>query len=130
MSIIKSSLDVLKSDPAVSYNETVVFYMEDEIRRLNRLIEDFLAFAKPDRPCFRQVDVSALIKEIVEKFQLQKAGSEVEIRSDIPPRLYHGSMDPDMFSRVIVNILKNALEANGDKGTVLIKISMKTKLSG
>ncbi len=123
LSIIKSSLDVLKSDPAVSCNETVVFYMEDEIRRLNRLIEDFLAFARPGRPCFRQVDVSALIGEIVEKFQLQKADSEVEIRSEIPPQLYHGNMDPDMFSRVITNILKNALEANGDKGEVLIKVS-------
>lgn len=123
LAIIKTSLDVLKSDPAVSCNETVVFYMEDEIRRLNRLIEDFLAFARPDRPSFRQVDVSALIEEIVEKFQLQKADSEVEIRSEIPLQLYHGNMDPDMFSRVITNILKNAFEANGDKGEVLIKVS-------
>lgn len=123
LSIIKSSLDVLKSDPAISCNETVVFYMEDEIRRLNRLIEDFLAFARPGRPSFRQVNVSALIEEIVEKFQLQKADSEVEIRSEIPLQLYHGNMDPDMFSRVITNILKNALEANGDKGEVLIKVS-------
>ncbi len=123
LSIIKSSLDVLKSDPAVSCNNTVVFYMEDEIRRLNRLIEDFLGFARPGRPCFRQVDVSALIEEIVEKFQLQKADSEVKIRSEIPPQLYHGSMDPDMFARVITNILKNALEANGDRGEVLIRVS-------
>ena len=124
LSIIKSSLDVLKSDPSVSCNDTVVFYMEDEIRRLNRLIEDFLAFARPDRPCFRQVDVSSLIEEIVEKFQLQKADSEVDIRSEIPPQLYHGSMDPDMFSRVITNILKNALEANKNKGELLIKVSV------
>jgi len=127
LSIIKSSLDVLKGDPAVSCNNTVVFYMEDEIRRLNHLIEDFLAFARPGRPCFRQVDVSALIREIVEKFQLQKADSGVEIRSEIPPQLYHGSMDPDMFSRVITNILKNALEANGDKGVVLIRVSGEDK---
>jgi len=121
LSIIKSSLDVLKSDPAVSCNDTVVFYMEDEIRRLNLLIEDFLAFARPARPCFRHVDVSALIEEIVERFQIQQADSEVEIRSEIPPQLYHENMDPDMFSRVITNILKNAVEANGDRGEVLIK---------
>jgi len=127
LSIIKSSLDVLKSDPAVSCNETVVFYMEDEIRRLNRLIEDFLAFARPGLPSFRQVDVSALIEEIVEKFRLQKADSAVEICSEIPPQLYHDNMDPDMFSRVITNILKNALEANGDKGEVLIKVSGEDK---
>lgn len=123
LSIIKSSLDVLKSDPSFSCNDVMIFYMEDEIGRLNRMIEDFLAFAKPGQPCFRQVDVSALIEDIVEKFRLQKADSEVEIRSEIPPGLYHGRMDPDMFSRVITNILKNALEANGDKGEVLVTVS-------
>jgi len=57
----------------------------------------------------------------VERFQIQQGDSECEIRSEIPPQLYHENMDPDMFSRVITNILKNALEANGDKGEVLIK---------
>jgi len=125
LSIIKSSLDVLKSDPAASCNDTLMFYMEDEIARLNRLIEDFLAFARPGRPSFRQVDVSALIEDIVEKFRLQEADSKVEIHSEIPPGIYHGSMDPDMFSRVITNILKNAIEANGDNGEVSVKVSGK-----
>ena len=34
-------------------------------------------------------------EEIVEKFQLQKADSEVEICSEIPPQLYHGSMEEE-----------------------------------
>ncbi|MCF8083528.1 MAG: HAMP domain-containing histidine kinase [Deltaproteobacteria bacterium] len=122
LSIIKSSLDVLKSDPSVSADDPVIFYMEDEIERLNRMIEDFLAFARPGRPFFRQVDVSTLMAEIVEKFQLQNAGSNVTVRSDIPPRVYHDQMDPDMFSRVMTNILKNALEANGDQGDVHIRL--------
>ena len=128
LSIIKSSLDVLKGDPAVARNDTVIFYMEDEIRRLNRLIEDFLAFARPGKPCFRRVDVSALLEEIVEKFQLQKAGTAVEIRSAISPELHHANMDPDMFARAITNILKNAFEANGDRGEVRITASDKDEI--
>jgi len=118
LSIIKSSLDVLKSDAGVSKNETVIYYMEDEIRRLNTMIEDFLAFARPGRPCFRQVDVSGLLREMVEKFEIQKAGAGAEIHSRIEPGLRHKSMDPDMFARAIANILKNAFEANGDRGEV------------
>jgi len=124
LSIIKSSLDVFKSDPAVLKNDTVIYYMEDEIRRLNTLIEDFLAFARPGRPCFRQVDVSGLLREMVEKFEIQKAGAGVEIRSCIQPGLRHEKMDPDMFARAIANILKNAFEANGDRGEVRLTAAM------
>ena len=118
LSIIKSSLDVLKGDADISKNETVVYYMEDEIRRLNRMIEDFLAFARPGRPCFRLVDVSGLLREMVEKFEIQKGAAGVEIYSHIEPDLHHDRMDPDMFSRAVANILKNAFEANGERGEV------------
>jgi len=120
LSIIKSSLDVLKSDAGLSKNDTVIYYMEDEIRRLNTMIEDFLAFARPGRPSFRQVDVSGLIREMVERFEIQKTGAGVEIHSHIEPGLRHDRMDPDMFARAVANILKNAFEANGDKGEIWV----------
>jgi len=118
LGIIKSSLDILKGEADISRNDTVIYYMEDEIRRLNALIEDFLAFARPARPCFRQVDVSGLLHDMVEKFEIQKAGTGAAIHSLIEPGLQHETMDPDMFGRAIANILKNAFEANGDGGEV------------
>lgn len=120
LSIIKSSLDVLKKDPAISSNDTMVFYIEDEIQRLNRLIEDFLIFAHPAKPFFRHVDVNALLEEIVMRFELQKTGSPVEIRTRIPSEPCYSNVDPDLLIRAIGNILKNALEANGDKGMVQV----------
>jgi len=123
LGIIKSSLDILKKDSAISSGNTMVSYMEDEIRRLNRLIEDFLTFARPIRPTFREADVNALLGEIVTRFELQKAGSPVEIRSRIPSEPYNANVDPDLLARVFSNILRNAFEANGDKGVVLITAS-------
>ncbi len=120
LSIIKSSLDVLKKDIGLSSSETIVFYMEDEIRRLNLLIEDFLAFARPARPSFRGVDLKALLEEIVTRFELQKADSSIEIRLDVPHEPCHGKVDPDLITRAIGNILKNAFEANGDRGLLRV----------
>ncbi len=123
LGIIKSSLDILKKDSKLSKGTTMVRYMEDEIRRLNSLIEDFLTFAHPVRPSFRHVDVSALLKDIVMGFEIQKAGSPVEIHSHIPSEPCHARVDPDLITRAIGNILKNAFEANGDKGVVSITVS-------
>jgi signal transduction histidine kinase len=120
LSIIKSSLDVLKKDVALSSDNTMVFYIEDEIMRLNRLIGDFLTFARPVAPSFCHTDVNALLKEIVTRFELQKTGTPCEIRSHIPSDPCYAYVDPDLLIRAIGNVIKNAFEANGDKCVVQV----------
>jgi signal transduction histidine kinase len=120
LSIIKSSLDVLKNDFALSSENTMVFYIEDEIVRLNRLIGDFLTFARPVAPSFCHTDLNALLKEIVTRFELQKAGTPCEIRSHIPSAPCYAYVDPDLLIRAIGNVIKNAFEANGGKCVVQV----------
>ncbi|MCP4692956.1 MAG: HAMP domain-containing protein [Desulfobacterales bacterium] len=126
LSIIKSSLDILKKD--LPPGDTLVAYMEDEIQRLNRLIEDFLSFAHPVRPMFRPVDLNALMREVIERFELHKAGAPVEIRSQIPPEGCMGNVDRDLLVRALDNILKNAFEANEDDGVVEITVQGQSNL--
>jgi signal transduction histidine kinase len=120
LSIIKSSLDVLKKDFALTSDNTMVFYIEDEIVRLNRLIGDFLIFARPVAPSFCHTDMNALLKEIVMRFELQKAGTPCEIRSHIPSAPCYAYVDPDLLTRAIGNVIKNAFEANDDKCVVQV----------
>ncbi len=122
LSIIKSSLDILKKDCDLSSSDTMVYYIEDEIKRLNRLIEDFLAFARPARPSFRPVNLNALLKEIVIRFEMQEDQSPVTIESHIPIEPFTTYADPDLITRAISNILRNALEANGGKGVVRVTV--------
>lgn len=123
LSIIKSSLDVLKKDPSEPTSATMIAYMEDEIKRLNRLIEDFLAFARPVSPSFRPVDLNAMLKEIVARFEMQKSGSSIEVQAQIPSVPCYANADPDLLTRALGNILKNACEANGEKGVVRMTTS-------
>ena len=120
LSIIKSSLDVLKKDAALSSDNTMVFYIEDEILRLNRLIGEFLTFARPVAPSFRQTDLNALLKEIVTKCELQHTGALCEIRSHIPSDPCYGCVDPDLLIRAIGNVIKNAFDATGDRCVVQV----------
>jgi signal transduction histidine kinase len=120
LSIIKSSLDILKKDVALSPENTLVFYIEDEIQRLNRLIGDFLMFARPVAPSFCHTDLNALLKEIVTRFELQKTGTPCEIRSHIPSEPCYASADPDLLIRAIGNVIKNAFEASQDNCAVQV----------
>lgn len=121
LSIIKSSADLLKREVRPSADKTPILYIEDEIQRLNRLIEEFLIFARPAVPAFREVDLNAMLKEIVVRFELQMNGNPVRIHADIPETPCRASADPDLLTRAIGNILKNAVEANGRKGSIEIR---------
>ena len=118
LGIIKSSLDILKKDYALSSDNTMVFYIEDEIRKLNRLIGDFLMFARPVQPSFDRTELNALLREIMMRFELQKTGTRCEIRSQIPSGSCYAQVDSDLVIRAIDNVVKNAVEANGNQGVV------------
>ncbi|MCP4110045.1 MAG: HAMP domain-containing protein [Desulfobacteraceae bacterium] len=129
LSIIKSSLDILKNDldskPEIMNSEseipTMISYMDDEIKRLNRLIEDFLLFARPAVPCFRPVDANAMLDESLAR--MQTSGEDIEILASIPENPCHINADPDLLIRAINNILKNAFEANEQKGVIFVTAS-------
>ena len=118
LGIIKSSLDLLKKDLVSGTDNKLVVYIEDEIRRLNHLIEDFLLFSRPAKPTFRLVDLNMLLIEIVERFQLQYINGGVAIVANVLTHPVESSADKDLLNRSISNVLKNGCEANGDDGQV------------
>ncbi len=122
LSIIKSSMDLLKKDLLPSGDKTPVTYIEDEILRLNRLIEDFLLFARPGVPTFKEVDLNALLKDIVARFNIQMNGEPVRIQVQIPKTHCRSHADADLLTRAVGNILKNAVEANGRQGTIDVRV--------
>jgi len=127
LSIIKSSMDLLKKDILPSTDQTPVRFIEDEIQRLNRLIEDFLLFARPGVPTFRDVDLNEMLKEIVARFEVQMDWGPVRIHADIPDTSCRADVDPDLLTRAIGNILKNAVEANGREGSIQVRSAQQEK---
>lgn len=123
LSIIKSSLDVLKRDAALSRDNTMVAYIEDEIKRLNRLIGDFLIFSRPVTPAFRPTDLNAMLRETVARFEFQQAATACEIRTEIPSGPCFTHADPDLLIRALDNVIKNAFDANGSKGVIKVMAS-------
>lgn len=118
LGIIKSSFDVMRRDPTDPTNETLISYIEEEIQRMNHLIEDFLSFARPAQPSFRVVDTHQMLKDGLDRFSRRKEAAHAAIRTEIPDGSCLSYLDPDLCMRAIDNILKNALEASSGKGEV------------
>jgi signal transduction histidine kinase len=124
LGIIKSSLEMLKSDMKIPGDNMLMNYAEEEIVRLNNLIESFLMFSRPAKPKFDRVDLNQMMDQVIMGFEIQHSGGPLSFCCDIPKTPFEADVDFDLLSRGIGNIIKNACEAGNGKGVVDIRVEM------
>jgi len=122
LGIIKSSLELIKSEFNIPDNNLLLSYAEEEIVRLNHLIESFLMFSRPAKPQFEKVDLNRLLEQIVMGFDIQSSMTEIKLDCRIPETKFEAQADFDLLTRGIGNIITNAYEANDNKGVVIISV--------
>jgi signal transduction histidine kinase len=93
----------------------------DQVRRLGHTIDELLLFATPkdERSSLRPYELSALVASVQEAFSLRCEAKGVRLETGLE---YEGTlwMRPPQVYRVLENIVKNALDAVGERGEVLI----------
>jgi len=92
-----------------------------ESDRLNKLISDFLAYARPQRFEFAEVDLVNLLEEtllLVEHHPLFRPGYRVE--RQLPSHPVRACVDADKLRQVFWNICDNSLKAMPDGGILTV----------
>lgn len=91
-----------------------------EVRTLNLVISEFLDFARPSSPQPEDVHVPGLVEDaaFVLSPEMEKAG--VVFRDEVPDdvRVY---ADAEQVKRAVVNLMKNAVQAMGEGGTLTVR---------
>jgi len=123
LGIIKSSLEILKRELNVSKDYIPYKYSIEELSRLNDLIESFLMFSKPASPKFKRIDLNAVVNQVIMGFEIRYEKSDLKIISEIPETPFFTEADFDLIARAVSNIIKNACEANNEKGEIKITVS-------
>lgn len=122
MAVVAGYLDILRK--RAGGDETigpVVGKMETEVKVMDRIITDLLAFARPEPLAPAPVPLDSLLDESMAVVSSRIDTSAVElsrrISSETPP-LWG---DPDRLRQVFVNLLQNAVEAMEKKGRILVR---------
>ena len=121
LAIIKSSFDFIKRQYNVPPADTMAEYVDDEINRLNKLIEDFLIFGKPVKIDFQNLDVTNLLKKLCRRYEILYEDIPIDFRFVCHADNMFVRADEGLLVRVFDNIIKNAVEENSKKGIVFIK---------
>jgi PAS domain S-box-containing protein len=121
LSSIKMSLQILEKRMNPEGNDLKRFKIaQKEVEHLEELVNNVLVFAKPVEPKIASVDLNKVLEQAIalaEKvIQDKQASVKLETQQDLP----QVNVDVAMITDAFLNIIRNAVEAVGDKGSIRI----------
>jgi two-component system sensor histidine kinase HydH len=126
---IKGAVEILKDDysPDEAKYEFIGILIK-ETDRLNRIVQEFLGFARPKIPEFQPADVNEAIESVLTLTaqESRKAGVMVEKRLD--PSIGKRSIDAGMLKQAFLNLILNAIQAMPNGGILTIESSLQGRV--
>jgi signal transduction histidine kinase len=109
--IIKGSLRTLRREQQATPEETrqALTDVDEEVVRLNRVVNDVLDFARPIRFDYAPADLNAVCAEAVAASR--EADPEASVRIETDPKIAPIVTDAERLRTALVNILTNARHA-------------------
>lgn len=106
------------------YRQTLESTLE-EAERLSRIADDLLTLARSDagaiQPDLRVQDAVPLVKGVLERLRSPAEARGVLLSADLPAVL-RLPLDRDLFTRVVWNLVDNAIRHGGSGGEVVIAL--------
>lgn len=97
-------------------------FITEEITRLEEIVRDFLAFARPTDPEFKVLRATQPLRELEGFFRptlsAQRIGLKDEFLAD--PQI---NVDPQQLKQILINLIQNAAEAVRQDGTITLRTS-------
>ncbi|MCM8815026.1 MAG: ATP-binding protein, partial [Candidatus Omnitrophica bacterium] len=95
-----------------------------EIERINKLVEQLLAFAKPGPPKMEKIDLVSIVRSIMILVSAQEKFKSIDITMTADADAIDIIVDPEKIKQALLNILLNSAEAM-ENGFGKISISIK-----
>ena len=108
--------------PSADTNEynNLTKLLTNEVSRVNKIITQFLQYAKPLDLRIVKVEISKLMMDFYHLFieQADQRNIEFKIKGD---KNIYANIDPELFKQAIINFIQNAFDAVENNGKVLVE---------
>lgn len=95
--------------------------LKDSINRMHRIVSTILDYSKPHKPELRAIPINRIIEKSLTLMKKQFENSSIIIEKQLGENLPDVMADSHQMEQVCVNMVLNAKQAIGSKGTVTIK---------
>ncbi len=122
LNAMRIHLELLKTrlaggQPEVGENLDVIAH---EIQRLDRVVQGFLSFVRPQELRLGPVDVNGLLSEVSRLMAPEAARAGARFALDLAPELPPVTGDAELLQRACTNLVTNAIQAMPEGGTLTL----------
>lgn len=126
LAAISGSVQLLSEHGSLQEDESrLLAIVVRESERLNGLITDFLAYARPTPPLFERFSLTRLITDLQALLVADVRFEKVCLRLQVPDDLFAWA-DRGQLQQVLLNLLHNAADAMPDGGDLLLSADLKS----
>lgn len=97
--------------------------IDQEIRRMEKCLQQFLDFARPPRPELRPTDLVLLLERTLALVAGRARKQQVTVDFVPPPAPVVVEADEDQIQQLLVNLVLNALDAMSEEGRIEVRVS-------
>lgn len=96
-------------------------FITEEISRLEKIVADFLAFARPSEPKMVAVDAAQLLRDLEALFRPALSKAAIQLKLDLTAHPIIDA-DPAQVKQVLINLVQNAAESIGRDGQIHLRL--------
>lgn len=124
LSAVKLNLQILNKNEKITGNDSRrIDISVAEVKRLERILNQLLEFAKPVLLNRQAADPREIIKSATDLLEIKIKEQDLRLVCDLPPDLPAVTMDGEKMVQALINLLLNAMEASRPGGEIQVKAS-------
>ena len=130
LTVLQTNMEVLKSDPdlTIKEQEKWIGYIDDEIKRMSKLVSELLTLSRLDNNKHNEdyvdLNMTEELFKIIEAYSKFVKNKNLELKSNIDKNVIF-SCQPNKIRQLINIFLDNAIKYNNPGG--YIELSLKKK---
>ena len=120
---IKGAAQYLRSEVEGVEQQKLLDVITEEVNRLNRVVSQFLNYARPYSPDLKPRPINTVIEKAMAVIEADSLSDRIHVQMELHPHLPPVPMDQEQIHQVILNIALNAIEAMPEGGTLTVRTS-------
>ena len=118
LAAIRGASQAINAEASEEQSREMLEVIEEESDRLGRVVGEFLEYARPASPRREAVDLTATARTVARDAALAGFGLVITVREPERPVVVSG--EPEQIRRSLENLVRNAHEAAGTGGKLII----------
>ncbi len=122
LGIVRSTAEILKKrlEEIAPGNEQLAGIIVEETSRLDRVVREFLDFARPSEPRMETLDLNKIVERIIAFVQPDLAAHDIEVKLELD-NVIRIKGDGDQLYRALLNIVMNSIQAMEEGGKLAVR---------